>query len=202
MRLTAAVRAGSMSVLIQIRTVLAAAGAATVLLAAPASAAVVDRGRLVDEPYGFSYDCGFPVEVSGVASGNYRLREGTGDDAGAFFSLDRISFREIHTNPETGAWFAFSGHFARNEITARRIDGSVFEFRTIKAGVPAVIEDSAGNLVARDRGVLRFTILFDTGGDDQPGGTFIDLLELDVNGPHAAFGNLCAIATDLIGGAA
>ena len=78
---------------------------------------------LVDEPYGFSYDCGFPVEVSGVASGNYRLREGTGDDVGAFFSLDRISFREIHTNPETGAWFAFSGHFARNEITARRIDG-------------------------------------------------------------------------------
>jgi hypothetical protein len=91
MRLAAAVRAGSMSVLIQIRTVLAAAGAATVLLGGPASAAVVDRGRLVDEPYGFSYDCGFPVEVSGVASGNYRLREGTGDDAGAFFSLDRMS---------------------------------------------------------------------------------------------------------------
>jgi hypothetical protein len=179
--------------------VLAAAGSLTVLLAAPASATVVDQGRFVDEPYGFSYDCGFPVEVSGVATGNFRLREGKGDDAGAFFSLDRMSFREIHTNPLTGAWFSVSGHFASNEITATRVDGSLFEFRIIKAGQPAVIEDAAGNLVARDRGVVRRTILFDTGGDDEPGGTFVDLLDLDLNGPHPSFGNLCAIATDLIG---
>jgi hypothetical protein len=179
--------------------VLASAGSLTVLLAAPASATVVDQGRFVDEPYGFSYDCGFPVEVSGVATGNFRLREGKGDDAGAFFSLDRMSFREIHTNPLTGAWFSVSGHFASNEITATRVDGSLFEFRIIKAGQPAVIEDAAGNLVARDRGVVRRTILFDTGGDDDPGGTFVDLLDLDLNGPHPSFGNLCAIATDLIG---
>ena len=179
--------------------VLAAAGLPTVVLAAAASASVVDQGRFVDEPYAFSYDCGFPVEVSGVASGNFRLRQGKGDDAGAFFSLDRMSFREIHTNPLTGAWFSISGHFASNEITARRVDGSLFEFRTIKAGQPAVIEDAAGNLVARDRGVMRVTILFDTGGDDEPGGTFVALLDLDLNGPHASFGNLCAIATKLIG---
>jgi hypothetical protein len=179
--------------------VLAAAGSLTVLLAAQASATVVDQGRFVDEPYGFSYDCGFPVEVSGVATGNFRLREGKGDDAGAFFSLDRMSFREIHTNPLTGAWFSVSGHFASNEITATRVDGSLFEFRIIKAGQPAVIEDAAGNLVARDRGVVRRTILFDTGGDDEPGGTFVDLLDLDLKGPHPSFGNLCAIATDLIG---
>jgi hypothetical protein len=179
--------------------VLAAAGSLTVLLAAPTRATVVDQGRFVDEPYGFSYDCGFPVEVSGVASGNFRLREGKGDDATAFFSLDRMSFREIHTNPLTGAWFSVSGHFASNEITARRVEGSLFEFRIIKAGQPAVIEDAAGNLVVRDRGVIRTTILFDTGGDDQPGGSFVDLLDLDLNGPHAAFGNRCAIATELIG---
>ncbi len=183
----------------QLRTMLAAAGALTILVAAPAPATVVDQGHFVDEPYGFSYDCGFPIEVTGVATGNFRLREGKGDDATAFFSLDRISFREIHTNPQTGAWFSVSGHFASNEITARRIDGSVFEFRTIKAGQPAVIEDAAGNLIARDRGVLRVTILFDTGGDDEPGGTFVDLLDVDLNGPHASFGNRCAIASDLIG---
>jgi hypothetical protein len=192
-------REGSMST--RLRAALAAAGASSVLLAAPAPApaTVVDQGRFVDEPYGFSYDCGFPVDVTGVASGNFRLREGKGDDASAFFSLDRMSFREIHTNPETGAWFSFSGHFTSNELTARRVDGSLFEFRSIKAGQVAVIEDAAGNLVARDRGVIRPTILFDTGGDDDPGGTFVDLLDLDLNGPHAAFGNLCAIATGLIG---
>jgi hypothetical protein len=179
--------------------VLAAAGSLTVLLAAPASATVVDQGRFVDEPYAFSYDCGFPVEVTGVATGNFRLREGKGDDTGAFFSLDRISFREIHTNPETSAWFSVSGHSASNEITAAHVEGSLFEFRIIEAGQPAVIKDAAGNLVARDRGVVRRTILFDTGGDNEPGGTFVDLLALDVNGPHAVFGNLCAFATDLIG---
>jgi hypothetical protein len=183
----------------QLRIALAAAGALTVLLAAPAPATVVDQDRFVDEPYAFSYDCGFPVEVSGVATGHFRLREGKGDDAGAFFSLDRMSFREIHTNPLTGAWFSVSGHFASNEITATRVDGSLFEFRTIKAGQPAVIEDAAGNLVARDRGVIRSTILFDTGGDDDPGGSFVDLVDLDLNGPHASFGNRCAIATELIG---
>src|SRR5215216_362236 len=93
------------------------------------AAAVVEQGRFMDEPFGFSYDCGFPVEVTGVASGNFRLREGTGDDATAFFSLDRISFREIHTNPQTGDWFSVSGHFANNEIGARRLEGSLFEFR-------------------------------------------------------------------------
>lgn len=183
----------------QFRTVLAAACALTVLVAAPASATVVDQGRFVDEAYGFSYDCGFPVEVSGVATGNFRLRQGKGDDASAFFSLDRASFREIHTNPETGAWFSVSGQFASNEITARRVDGSLFEFRIIKAGQPAVIRDAAGNLVARDRGVIRWTILFDTGGDDEPGGTSVDLLDLDLNGPHPSFGDRCAIAAELIG---
>jgi hypothetical protein len=187
-----------MSIWNQLRAVLATAGAAAALIAAPAPATVVDQGRFADEPYGFSYDCGFPVEVSGVASGNYRLREGKGDAASAFFSLDRITFREIHTNPETGAWFSVTGHFASNEITAKRVDGSVFEFRIIKAGQPAVIEDAAGNLVARDRGVVRWTILFDTGGDDESGGTFIDLLDLDLNGPHPSFDNRCAYATDLI----
>ena len=188
-----------MSIWTQLRTGLAATGALVVLFVTPASATVVDQGRFVDEPYGFSYSCGFPVEVTGVASGNFRLREGKGDDAGAFFSLERMSFREIHTNPETGAWFSVSGHFASNEITASRVDGSLFEFRTIKAGQPSVIEDAAGNLIARDRGDMRVTILFDTGGDDEPGGTFVDLIAVDLKGPHPAFGNLCSIATDLIG---
>ena len=181
------------------RTFITTLLAATALIAAPASATVVDQGRFVDEPYDFAYDCGFPVEVAGVATGNYRLREGKGDDATAFFSLDRISFREIHTNPQTGAWFSLSGHFAENELTARPVDGSVFEFRSIKAGQMAVIRDSDGNLIDRDRGVLQRTILFDTGGDDDPGGTFVDMIDLELRGKQAAFGNLCSYATDLIG---
>jgi hypothetical protein len=167
--------------------------------AAAAQAAVVEKGRFVDDPYGFSYDCGFPVEVTGVGSGHFRLREGTGDDATVFFSLDRISFREIHTNTQTGAWFSVSGHFANNEVSATRVEGSLFEFRIIKAGPVAVIEDSEGNLVSKDRGVLRQTILFDTGGDQVPGGTFVDLVDLRLAGPHATFDRRCDVASELIG---
>jgi len=177
---------------------LAVAIAITGLATAAAPAAVVERGRFEDDPYEFSYECGFPVEVTGVGTGHFRLREGTGKDATAFFSLDRISYREIHTNPETGEWFSRSGHFANNEIDARRIEGSLFEFRIIKAG-PTVIEDSDGNLVLRDRGVVRQTILFDTGGDQDPGGTFVDLVNLRLSGPHQGFDRLCDVAAELIG---
>src|SRR5262245_64121968 len=133
----------------QVRRTLAIALAVTGVAAADAPASVVEKGRFEEDPYGFSYDCGFPVEVTGVGSGHFRLREGTGNDATAFFSLDRVTFREIHTNPQTGAWFSVSGHFANNEVSATRVEGSLFTFRTVKSGQLAVIEDSDGNLVAR-----------------------------------------------------
>jgi hypothetical protein len=182
-----------------LRNTVAVAVAITGLTTAAAPASVVERGRFEDDPYEFSYDCGFPVEVTGVATGHFRLREGTGKDATAFFSLDRMSYREIHTNPETGEWFSRSGHFTNNEIGARRIEGSLFEFRIIKAGPVAVIEDSDGNLVSKERGVVRQTILFDTGGDQEPGGTFVDLVDLRLAGPHATFGRACDVASALIG---
>ncbi len=181
------------------RRTLATAAALTAIAAAPAQATVVEKGHLVDEPYGFGYDCGFPVEVTGVASGNFRLREGRGDDATAFFSLDRVSYREVHTNAQTGEWFSVTGRFANNEVGATRVEGSLFEFRIIKAGPVAVIEDSDGNLVSRDRGVIRSTILFDTGGDQVPGGDFVDLVDLQLAGPHPTFDRRCDVATDLIG---
>jgi hypothetical protein len=182
----------------RVRRTLAIAAAFTGVAAAAAQATVVEKGRLVDEPYGFAYDCGFPVQVTGIGSGNFRLREGKGDDATAFFSLDRISFNEIHTNPLTGEWFSVSGHFANNEVSATRVEGSLFEFRIIKAGQVAVIEDSDGNLVSRDRGVIRRTILFDTGGDQEPGGELVDLVALRLAGPHPTFDGLCDVASELI----
>ena len=180
-------------------TTAVAAAALAAAVAAPAAATVVEKGRFTDETYAYGYDCGFPVEVTGVASGNFRLREGKNDDATLFFSLDRVAFQEIHTNPETGAWFSFRGRFLEAEPTGRRVDGSVFEVRGIKAGPLAIVEDSSGALVTRERGVVRSTILFDTGGDDVPGGTFIEEVSLEFGGPHASFGDLCSIAEPLIG---
>ena len=65
-----------------------------------------------------------------------------------------------------------------------------------------MIEDSAGRVVVRDRGVIRYSALFDTLGDDEPGGELIEEFPPQVRGPHPAFDeafDFCAIASDLIG---
>lgn len=167
---------------------------AAAALTSPAAATVADRGRFTGETYGFGYDCGFAVEVTGVASGNYRLRDG-GD--GTFFSLERVGYREVHTNSQTGEWFVVRGRFVNNETSADHVAGSLYAFDVVKAGQIAVVEDADGNVVDRDRGAVRRTILFDTGGDAEPGGEFVDLLDLRISGPHPSFGRLCEIAEEL-----
>ena len=57
--------------------------------------------------------------------------------------------------------------------------------------------DSAGRLVARDRGNLMFHILFDTEGDHIPGGIFVEELGVDVHGPH--IDDFCEVVTPLMG---
>src|SRR5215218_2957501 len=120
----------------RVRRTLAAAAALTTVAAAAAPASVIEKGRIVDETYGFGYDCGFPVEVTGVASGNYRLRD---DGHGTFFSLERATFHEVHTNTVTGEWFVVRGHWANNETNAVHVSGSLYEFDVVKAGQMAVI---------------------------------------------------------------
>ena len=171
-----------------------------VLGALPAGATIFEKGRFVDE-YLFSYDdCGFPVEVEGTATGQYRIRQGKGKTASAFFLRTTFSYREVHTNTETGEWFVARGHGVFNEVKATRVEGTVFKFSAIEAGQPFVVENSAGEVVLRDRGRIRYTILFDTEGDDVPGGVEVEFLGADVRGPHPGFdADFCEIASDLIG---
>lgn len=168
--------------------------------AIPAGAQIYEKDRFVDE-YSFTYDeCGFPVEVEGTDTGQYRIRRGKGKTASAFFLRITSSFREIHTNLETGEWFVVRGHRVFNEVKATRVAGTIFKFVAIEAGQPFVVENSAGQVVFRDRGVIRSTILFDTLGDDVPGGELLEFLGDDVRGPHPGFDtDFCAIVTDLIG---
>jgi hypothetical protein len=60
-------------------------------------------------------------------------------------------------------------------------------FTTIVAGQPILIRDMTGRVVSRDRGVIRETYLFDTLGDDTPGGLYLEQLGLLVSGPHPLF---------------
>ena len=53
--------------------------------------------------------------------------------------------------------------------------------------------------MARDRGSVHHHILFDTEGDDLPGGIFVEDLGADVHGPHPGFDDFCGLITPLIG---
>jgi hypothetical protein len=177
-----------------------AVGAAMVFLTAQALATVVDRGFYSDEPYSFSYDdCGFEVSVEGEASGHFRIRAGKGKTETAFFASDNYSYTETHTNVETGAFLTIKGNAIFNEIKATRVEGNIFEFEAVEAGQPFKLYDADGNLVARDRGSIHHHALFDTQGDDVPGGIQLEELPPEVHGPHPGFDNFCDLITPLIG---
>ena len=178
---------------------LVAAVLLAVSIAASAQATVRDRLHYEDE-WSFQEDCGFPVDVTGSASGLFILREGKNRDDGVFPFMDRLSYRETWTNQQTGDWFVIRGHLLFNEVKATHVAGNVFEFRSVEAGQPFVVEDSDGNVVERNRGSVRVTFLFDNGGDDEPGGLYLDVIDVRVAGPHPSLEkDPCDYAAELIG---
>jgi hypothetical protein len=168
---------------------------ASVTLGTPAQATIVERGRFADSFTDSYDDCGFTVDVEGSFSGHYRIREGKGDLESAFFFQQVLSWEETHS--ANGRSITLRGHAVTNEVRARHVEGSIFEFVTIEAGQPFAVYDGEGNLVLRDRGVIRFTFLWDTLGDDEPGGVFIEELDVQFGGPHPGWdldwSEICAL---------
>ena len=174
--------------------------AAMVVGGPPAGATVIDQ-----EHYSFTEeftdtDCGFTLNVVSTHYGQALLRvDKTGQ---AFLAKDTFHFRDVVTNPDTGQSFVVRGHGLFHDIKATLVEGTIYEFVAVEAGQPFVIEDSDGNVVLRDRGVIRHTYLFDTLGDSQPGGEFIEETQSVVHGPHPGFGEdspFCEIAAELTG---
>jgi hypothetical protein len=190
-----------------VRRLLAAALVTTAAVAALALAAVVPAGATVigHEHYSgtdtFSFDdCGFTIDDVSTFEGVAHLRVDKGGQA--FLNTDNYSFRDVLTNHDTGKWFVVRGNGMFHELKATHVSGNVYEFVGIESGQPFVMEDSAGNVVARDRGVIRHTYLFDTLGDGTPGGVFLEEIALAVHGPHPGFAEdfpFCEIAADLTG---
>lgn len=169
------------------------------LWAGTASATVIEQVHY-SGAYSDSFDdCGFILDVEGEFYGQARIRADKGGQA--FYAKDKFWYREILTNRDTGMWFVVRGNGLFNEVRATQVEGNVYEFVAVEAGQPFVIEDAAGTVVVRDRGVIRHTALFDTLGDGQPGGEFIDETSV-VHGPHPGFADdfpFCEIAASLTG---
>jgi hypothetical protein len=166
------------------RWLLVLVAAVAALAASPAGAKVVFH-----EHYSFTESftdapCGFPLDVVFTVEGQIRIRESKGGEA--FYGRDTASFRAVFTNPENGRWFVIRGHGVVNEVKATQVEDTIYEFDVVEAGQSFLIEDSEGNVIVRDRGLLRHTILFDTLGDGEPGGELISE-ETEVHGPHPGF---------------
>jgi hypothetical protein len=87
-------------------------------------------------------------------------------------------------------------------LTGEHVEGDVYEFTLTRAGIERVV-DGDGDVVLRDSGVFRMTYLFDTLGDGQPGGEFLEELIVSVSGPHPLLemdeDAFCAMVHELIG---
>jgi hypothetical protein len=174
--------------------------AALALGASPAGSTVIESGHYSGTD-SFSFDdCGFTLDVESEFNGHFVLRADKGGEA--FYGLDKFWYRDVLTNAETGKWFVVRGNGLFNEIKATLVSGTIYEFVAVEAGQPFVLEDAEGNVVVRDRGVIRHTALFDTLGDGMPGAVFIEETHTSVHGPHPGFAEdfpFCEIAAELTG---
>lgn len=186
-------------------TALAAALAlgATLAVASPAGATIIERDSYeFTEVDNFDF-CGINFDWTGEFSGDIKIREGKNRNAGAFFLQDRFSSVETFVNTENGEYFTIDHNGVFQELRARHVEGNIFEFVAHEVGQPFVLRDSDGNVLVRDRGAITYTVLFDTFGDDEPGGELLDFLDIRISGPHPGFTSsdeeVCAFLNDLVG---
>ena len=166
-----------------------------VLVSVDPAGAKVLKGSDVG-PYEFSYgDCGFSVDVDGLFSSPKSMaRVGTGDRASAFFGHDNYTLTETHTRRDTGAVLVIVVHGLLREVRATLVNGSIFEFTMLD--VPHVeFRDADGVRLGRENGQIRRVFLFDTLGDDTPGGVFLESLSEDFRGHFGRF-DICSAFGD------
>ena len=142
--------------------------------------------------------CGIDVDVEVEGSGLFMIRQDK-PGSSAFFASNNYSFREVLTNPATGRWIAVTGKANFREVKATQVDGSVYRFRAHEAGQPFAIEDSTGRVVYRDRGLIVYDSLFDTLGDDQPGGEELSFDVVAMRGFPGFLDDVCPLIEDLLG---
>jgi hypothetical protein len=152
---------------------------------APAAATMYSRESYAGTDAG-QYECGTGnwVDVEVSFSGVDSIRTGTGEYAGAFFDHNVYEVREVHTNRLTGEYLVITANGNFKETKATHVSGSIFEFSSVQSGQPFVVTDSSGQVLVRDRGTIRSTILFDTLGDATPGGIWLADVSFFVAGPH------------------
>ena len=146
-----------------------AATAASVVVAAPADAALYSHDRF-DFTFAETFDeCGMTIEHTAAGHGGFTIRTIKGTDE-AYLGWQNLSAVDTFTNPASGRSFTISerstfretGHPRRRQHLDLRLQASRAprsRCATTRAGV-----------VTRDSGTLRMVTTYDLLGDGQPGG--------------------------------
>jgi hypothetical protein len=154
-------------------------------LAAPAQAKIIER-----DTYAFSGTdeieedlCGFPILVDWRWDGRYHIREGKAQEtATPFFLQNRGSGYEVLTG--NGTFITVRTEQVFKEITATYLGDARFEFTDMTAG-STTVRDAAGRLLARNSGNVWVTYVFDKSSSPRaPGGEFVELVDIRINGPR------------------
>ena len=166
-----------------------------------ASAEMVERERF-SEPISKDYEqCGIGVHEEGEVIRSIQFRVGKGKLESAFFEHLNYRLATTISNPENGKYVTVHAHTVVQDMQATRAGGTLVEVTILEAGQPRVLRDMSGNVVLRDRGAIRNTVLFDTLGDDTPGGAIVQVLAEEVHGPHPGLSDaeFCAMLQEQLG---
>jgi hypothetical protein len=143
-----------------------------------------------------TYTCGagddaFEVQWAGEFTEQVLLREGKAQNTAVpfWFANIRYTFEWIHTNADTGKSVTEAGRGVIQELNARHVGGTVYEYWLIDAGQKFTIADASGQVILRDRGTLRERWEYDSATNRWTRTT------TEVRGPHPSLSGIdfCAL---------
>lgn len=176
---------------------LAVASVLPLTLALPAQAAPLDREHYSGtDSFDFD-DCGFVIHDEVTFEGVFMLKAPR-DPGAPPYLFDNYDNHETMTANGRTLTIDHQGLYKDLHITL--VEGTTYQFVAMEAGQPFVVRDGDGNVLLRDRGVLRTTFQVDTMGDtDLDNDVFIDgsFSLLADHGRHPGFYiDGCALLTD------
>lgn len=152
-----------------------------VLVTAPANAGIYEHSKFSDTFSETFTECGIDIDYSWAGRGVFAIRTIAGTDQ-AYLGSSTVHFVETFTNPDNGKWFTISGDGRTRETSGTLVEGNIWSFTNKDSGALFTVRNSAGEVLYRDSGTVRYTAWFDTLGDGQPGGVFISDQLDDLNG--------------------
>lgn len=111
-------------------------------------------------------DCGFVIHNDVVFDGVFMLKA---PKAAGFPPRLFDNYHSIETLSANGRTATIEHQGMYKDLRISHVEGSIFQVVAIEAGQPFVVRDGDGNVLLRDRGVLKFTFRIDTKGDTDLG---------------------------------